>query len=161
ALSLRRFCLWMIGASLALAAILPFVERLDLLLGLRLLQGVTCGTTVPILMAAALKFLPPNIRLHGLALYAMTATFAPNLSVWLPGYWIDGRVDGRGLYGQIIPPGVLGGLRVGGGLPREPVHADHFRSANWTGFVCGLPALALIVVALDQGVRLDWFHSPV
>src|SRR3546814_11555865 len=51
------------------------------------------GTMIPVLMMAALKFLPPHIRLHGLALYALTATFAPNLSIWLAGQWTDGLFD--------------------------------------------------------------------
>jgi DHA2 family multidrug resistance protein len=158
-LSIRRFHLWMLGVSAALAAILPFVQNLDLLLGLRFVQGVAAGSLIPILMMAALKFLPPSIRLHGLALYALTATFAPNLSIWLAGQWTDRFFNWRWIYWQIIPLAVLASLLVGWGLPREPIQAQRFRHANWVGMACGIPGLCLITVALTQGVRLDWFNS--
>src|SRR3546814_9936992 len=85
-LSVRRFELWMIGTCTLLAVCIPFIHDLDLLLAMRFLQGIASGTMIPVLMMAALKFLPPHIRLHGLALYALTATFAPNLSIWLAGH---------------------------------------------------------------------------
>ncbi|CAH0294910.1 putative multidrug resistance protein EmrY [Pseudomonas sp. Bi123] len=160
-LSLRRFELWMLGSCALLAVILPFIHDLNLLLTLRFVQGIACGTTIPLLMMAALKFLPAPIRLYGLALYAMTATFAPNLSIWLAGYWTDGLFDWHWVYWQIIPLALIAGLLVGWGLPREPIQIARFGQANWSGMACGVPALGLITVALDQGVRLDWFHSPL
>lgn len=160
-LSVRRFELWMLGACAMLAAVLPFVHDLGLLLVLRFAQGVACGTMIPLLMMAALKFLPPPVRLYGLALYAMTATFAPNLSIWLAGYWPDGLVDWRWIYWQSVPLAMLAGLLVGWGLPREAVQRERFRQANWTGMACGVPGLGLLAVVLDQGGRLDWFHSPL
>lgn len=160
-LSVRRFHLWMLGTCTVLAVLLPFVEDLNLLLGLRFLQGISSGTLIPILMMAALKFLPPKIRLHGLALYAMTATFAPNLAIWLAGQWTDGIADWRWVYWQIVPGAVIAGLLVSWGLSREAIQMGRFRQANWVGMAIGIPALCLITAALDQGVRLDWFNSPL
>ncbi|MCX7512269.1 MFS transporter [Frateuria hangzhouensis] len=160
-LSIRRFVLWMLGACTLVAVILPFIRAPDLLLALRFVQGIAAGTTIPLLMMAALKFLPPTIRLHGLALYAMTATFAPNLAIWLAGYWMDGLVDWRWAYWQFVPLAAVAGGLVAWGMPREPIGMSRFGQANWTGMACGVPALGLIAVALDQGVRLDWFHSPM
>lgn len=160
-LSVRRFTLWMLGTCLVLALVLPFTRNLDLLLAMRFLQGIASGTTIPLLMMAALKFLPLSIRLHGLALYALTATFAPHLSTWLAGQWTDGLFDWRWVYWQIIPPGVLAASLIAWGLPREAIRAGRFREGNWVGMACAAPALGLIVVALDQGVRLDWFQSPL
>lgn len=160
-LSLRRFELWMLAACTLLALLLPFIHNLELLLALRFAQGIATGTTIPLLMMAALKFLPPAIRLYGLALYAMTATFAPNLSIWLAGSWTDGLHDWRWVYWQIIPLALIAAGLIAWGLPREPVQTPRFRQANWFGMACGVPALGLITVALDQGVRLDWFQSPL
>lgn len=160
-LSVRRFELWMLGTCAGLALVLPFIHDLTLLLIARFVQGLAGGTMIPVLMMAALKFLPPPIRLHGLALYAMTATFAPNLSIWLAGHWVDALFDWRWVYWQILPLAAGAALMVGWGLPREPVQFDRFSQANWAGMACGAPALGLICVALDQGVRLDWFHSPL
>lgn len=160
-LSVRRFQLWTLGLCLVSAAMLPLLHRLDLLLALRFVQGLAGGAMIPVLMMAALKFLPPPVRLHGLALYAMTATFAPNLSVWVAGHWTDGVSDWRWVYWQVVPLAGLAGAMVAWGLPREPIQAARFGQANWFGMACGVPALALIAMALDQGVRLDWFNSPL
>jgi DHA2 family multidrug resistance protein len=160
-ISLRRFELWMLWACIGLAVMAPLVHSLNVLLILRFAQGLAGGTLIPLLMMAALKFLPPSIRLHGLALYAMTATFAPNLSAWLAGQWTDGWFDWRWIYWQIIPLAAVAALLIGWGLPREPIQTARFREANWFGMACGVPALGLFAIALDQGVRLDWFHSPL
>ncbi|RST48895.1 MFS transporter [Variovorax sp. MHTC-1] len=160
-LSLRRFHGWMVATCALLAVLMPFAQDLNLLLWLRFLQGISSGTLIPILMMAALKFLPPHIRLHGLALYAMTATFAPNLAIWLAGQWTDGIADWRWVYWQIVPVAVVASLLVNWGLPRDVIQMDRFKRANWLGMAVGMPALGLITVALDQGVRLDWFNSPL
>jgi DHA2 family multidrug resistance protein len=160
-LSVRRLELWMLGTCTLLAALLPCIHDLALLLALRFVQGIAGGAMIPLLMMVALKSLPAPVRLYGLALYAMTATFAPNLSIWLAGQWTDGMADWRWVYWQVVPLAVIAGLLVGWGLPREPVQPGRFRQANWSGMACGVPALGLIAVALDQGVRLDWLHSPL
>ena len=158
-LSVRRFHLWMVSTSAVLAVLLPLVVDLRLLVSMRFLQGISSGCLIPILMMAALKFLPPPVRLHGLALYAMTATFAPNLAVWLTGQWTDGLVDWRWAYWQFVPVALVAGALVSWGLPCDPIQPGRFRQANWLGMAVGVPALGLITAALDQGVRLDWFNS--
>lgn len=160
-LSVRRFNLWMLGTCAAIAVLLPFVQNLNLLLGLRFLQGMGSGALIPVLMMAALKFLPPPIRLYGLGLYAMTATFSPNLALWLAGQWTDGVIDLRWVYWQIIPLCAVSGLLVAWGLPHDKIQTARFKDANWFGLLCGASALGLIAVALDQGVRLEWFQSPL
>ncbi|UCV17809.1 MFS transporter [Ferribacterium limneticum] len=160
-LSVRRFHLLMVSICAGIAALLPFVHDLNLLIGLRFLQGMSSGALIPVLMMAALKFLPPQIRLHGLALYAMTATFAPNLAMWLAGQWTDELFDWRWLYWQSIPLCVLAGVLVGWGLPHDKIQTRRFKEANWLGLAFGSAGLALLSIALDQGVRLDWFNSPL
>lgn len=157
--SIRRFVLWMLGISIAIAAILPLVSNLDLLVVLRFLQGIATGSMIPLLMMAALKFLPLSIRLHGLALYAMTATFAPNLAFWLEGSWTDVLSNWRWVYWQLIPLALVAGAMVAWGMPRMPTRTEQFGKANWTGMATGATALGLIAVGLDQGMRMDWFHS--
>lgn len=160
-LSVRRFHRLMVTICAVIAAILPFVHNLNLLIFLRFLQGMSSGALIPILMMAALKFLPPSIRLHGLALYAMTATFAPNVAIWLAGQWTDGLTQWRWIYWQIIPISFVAASLTGWGLPHEKIITVRFKEANWFGMLLGSIALALIAIALDQGVRLDWFNSPL
>jgi DHA2 family multidrug resistance protein len=159
--SLRRFTLAMLVAIIALAALIPQVHELRLLLALRGMQGVFSGTLIPLLMMAALRFLPPPIRLHGLALYALTATFAPNVALWLASQWVDQLADWRWVYWQVMPFGVLAAALVAYGIPKMPLALPRLRQANWLGLALGMPGLALMALVLDQGVRLDWLHSPL
>ncbi|AZR92984.1 MFS transporter [Bordetella trematum] len=160
-LGLRRFHVGMVALCALLALALPFVGNLQLLLVLRGLQGLAGGALIPVLMMAALKFLPPPIRLHGLALYAMTATFAPNMAIWMAGLWSDSLGDLRWVYWQAIPLFALAAGLVSWGLPKAPSQAERFALANWPGMALGLVGLGALAVGLDQGVRLDWLASPL
>jgi DHA2 family multidrug resistance protein len=159
--SLRRFLLSMIVAVMTIATILPWVHNLDLLIVLRALHGLFSGSLIPLLMMSALRFLPPPIRLHGLALYALTATFAPNVALWLGARWLDHFEDWRWVYWHIVPLGALAAGLIAWGIPTMPTAFPRFRQANWIGCALGIVGLSLLVVGLDQGTRLDWFNSPL
>jgi DHA2 family multidrug resistance protein len=159
--SVRRFHLAMLAAALALSALMPFVRDLPLLLALRALQGLCSGALIPILMMAAMRFLPLSIRLHGLALYALTSTFSPNIALWLATLCVDQLADWRWVYWHVIPPGLLAMALVGWGIPKMPPALPRLKQGDWLGMALGLPGLALLVVGMDQGVRLDWLHSPI
>lgn len=55
------------------------------LLLMRTVQGLAGGALPPMLMTVALRFLPANVKLYGLAGYALTATFGPGLGTPLTG----------------------------------------------------------------------------
>ncbi|WP_138467291.1 MFS transporter [Poseidonocella sp. HB161398] len=159
--SVRRFFLAMLAVTALIAAAMPLLSDLRLILVLRALQGLTAGALIPLLMMMALRFLPPPIRLHGLALYAMTATFTPNVAFWAVGHWADRAADLRWVSWQLLPGAALCAGLVGWGLPKEPVNWKRFDSFNWVAFLAGVPGLFLLAVGLGQGNRLDWFHSPL
>jgi DHA2 family multidrug resistance protein len=51
---------------------------------------------------------------------------------------------------------------VAWGIPKMPLALLRLRQGNWLGMALGIPGLGLVVIGLvDQGVRLDWFHSPI
>lgn len=159
--TVRRFHFLMISICVVIAVLLPFVHDLHLLILLRFIQGMSSGALIPILIMLVMKTMPPHFRLYGLALYAMTATFAPNLASWLTGLWTDNLNDWRWVYWQVIPICILSGLLAGFGLPYEKIQMIRFKEANWFGMIIGIVALTLLGIALDQGVRLDWFNSPL
>jgi DHA2 family multidrug resistance protein len=157
--SLRRFHTYMVGLCAVIALTLPFIHNLNLLILLRFVQGMASGALVPLLMMMALKALPIHIRLHGLALYAMTATLSPNIALWLTGHWTDGLNDWRLIYWQVIPLCVLAIGLVNWGLPKEAIQYGRFPQGNWLGMALGVTGMTLLTIALSQGVRLDWFNS--
>lgn len=159
--SLRRIHAWLISIVLILAAVMPFVDNFYVLLTLRAIQGLFSGALIPLLMMAALRFLPLSIRLHGLALYALTATFAPNIALWITALCVDYFHDWRWIYWNIIPLGMIAMVLVLWGIPKMPLALPRLKQANWLSIALGIPGLALLIVGVDQGVRLDWFNSPI
>lgn len=159
--SLRRFHSWVLGCVLLLAALMPFVQTLEYLVPLRFVHGMFSGALIPLLMMAALRFLPTPIRLHGLALYALTATFAPNVALWIASIWLDRVEDWRWAYWHLLPIGTVAWGLVIWGIPQMPPALPRLQQGNWPGLVLGVPGLTLLAIGLDQGQRLDWFHSPL
>lgn len=65
------------------------------------------------------------------------------------------------MYWHVIPIGLLAMGLVAWGMPQMPPALPRLKQGDWFGMALGIPGLALLVVGLDQGVRLDWFLSPL
>ena len=126
---------------------------------MRFVQGYFAGSLIPLLMMSALRFLPPSIRLHGLALYAMTATLAPNVAVWMTAIFIDQWRDWRWLYWHVIPIGAFAIGLVYYGIPKMPLVLPRLKQANYLGLICAVPGFIGVTIVLTQGLHLDWLNS--
>lgn len=158
--SLRRFTLCAIGAFALLGLLCPFAPNVESLMFLRTLQGFAGGALPPMLMSVALRFLPPGIKLYGLAGYALTATFGPSLGLPLAGMWTE-YVGWQWSFWQIILPSLLAMACVAWGMPQDPLRLERFQQFDWRGLLLGLPAICSIVIGLSQGDRMGWFDSPL
>lgn len=158
--SLRRFTLCAIGAFALLGLLQPYAPNLSSLMLLRTLQGLASGALPPMLMSVALRFLPPGIKVYGLAGYALTATFGPNLGTPLAGLWTE-YVGWQWAFWQIILPSLLAMVCVAWGLPQDPLRLERFKQFDWRGLLLGLPAICSLVIGLTLGDRMGWFSSPL
>ncbi|HKS12254.1 MAG TPA: MFS transporter [Pseudomonas sp.] len=158
--SLRRYTLCAIGAFAVLGVIQPYAPDLHSLMLLRVLQGLASGAMPPMLMSVALRFLPPGIKVYGLACYALTATFGPNLGTPLAGLWTE-YVGWQWAFWQIVIPSMLALFCVGWGLPQDPLRLERFTQFDWRGVLLGLPAISSLVIGLSLGDRWGWFDSPL
>jgi DHA2 family multidrug resistance protein len=156
--TLKRFALGAVVASMLIGALCPFVPNLSTFYVLRALQGIAGGCLPPMLIIVALRYLPPKIKLYGLAGYALTATFGPSVGTPLAAVWTE-YVGWQMAFWQIVPFGLLSYAAILYGLPQDPVKLERFRSFNWFGLVTGYPAVAMLVIGLLQGDRLDWLNS--
>ncbi|UCP08418.1 MFS transporter [Pseudomonas sp. MM213] len=156
--SLRRFTLCAICVFTLLGVLCPFAPNYESLLLMRTLQGLAGGALPPMLMTVALRFLPANVKLYGLAGYALTATFGPGLGTPLAGLWTE-HVGWQWTFWQIIAPCLLAMAAVAYGLPQDPLRLERFKQFNWRGLLLGFPAICMLVIGILQGNRLDWFES--
>jgi len=91
----------------------------------------------------------------------MTATFAPNVAIWIAALWIDRLEDWHWLYWHVIPLGLLAMALIAWGIPKMPPALPRLKQADWSGLFLGITGLSLLAIGLDQGARLDWFNAPL
>ena len=156
--SLRRYTLYAISAFALLGLLQPYAPNLSSLMVLRILQGLASGALPPMLMSVALRFLPPGIKVYGLAGYALTATFGPNMGTPLAGLWTE-YVGWQWAFWQIIIPSMVAMACVAWGLPQDPLRLERFKQFDWRGLLLGLPAICSLVIGLTLGDRMGWFDS--
>jgi DHA2 family multidrug resistance protein len=84
-------------------------------------------------MTTALRVLPPPIRLYGLAIYALTITFSPNISISLVALWMDVVHDWHLVFLQAIPLDALAAALVWYGLPNDMPRYERLRQSDWRG----------------------------
>jgi DHA2 family multidrug resistance protein len=156
--TLKRFTIGAVIATMLLGILCPLAPNLHTLYVLRVLQGIAGGCLPPMLIIVALRYLPPKVKLYGLAGYALTATFGPALGAPLAALWTE-YVGWQMAFWQIVPLGIVSCAAIQQGLPADPLKLERIAAFNWTGFLTGFPAIAMLVIGLLQGDHLDWLNS--
>jgi MFS transporter, DHA2 family, multidrug resistance protein len=157
--TLRRMTLFVATLACLSTVCVPLSDNLAWLYGLRILQGLSVGLTIPLLMTTALRVLGPEIRLVGLACYAVTATFATPFAATLAALWTDVVGDWRFAFLEAIPFCTTAAALLWWGMPEEPSQLDRVRQFDVLSFVLLVVGFGSLVTALEQGDRLDWFNS--
>ena len=123
-ISIKRFALLAIALSCATSIAIPLSSSLWQIYVWRFIGGVAAGLTIPLLLTVALQVLKPSIRLYGLAAYALTATFGPNVATALAALWTE-QLDWRFVFFQDIPLcAISGGLVLYGLTPTGHCHVN-------------------------------------
>ncbi len=156
--SLRHFSLFVVLLNVCSSIVIPYAPDATALYLLRIVQGLSGGLTIPLLMTTALRVLEPSIRLYGLAVYALTATFTPALATSMAALWTD-LVGWQFVFLEAVPFCTLAGLLIWFGIPQDPAKHERFRKFNWRGALLILLGFGSLSTMLQQGDRLDWFNS--
>ena len=158
--TLRRFTLFTIGLACVVTVLIPFAQNLQALLALRVIQGLSGGLTIPLLMTTALRVLAPQIRIYGLAVYALTVTFTPNISISLAALWVDVMGDWRFVFLQAVPLDAIAAVLVWYGLPQNPSRYERLPQFDWRGALLILVGCGSLTTLMLHGDQYDWFNSP-
>jgi DHA2 family multidrug resistance protein len=159
-LTLRRWTLFSIALCGVSSVLIPFSPNIEAIYTLRLLQGLSEGLIIPLLMTTALRALRPNVRIYGLAVYALSASFTSAMAASLAGFWID-LVNWRFVFFQAVPLCMIAGILVWYGDPQDEPHYERFRCTDWRGVLLVIVGFGAFSTMLYQGDRLDWFNSPL
>ncbi|PQV54020.1 MFS transporter [Paraburkholderia sp. BL21I4N1] len=156
--TLKRFTIGAVVATMLFGILCPFAPNLPTLYALRAMHGIAGGCLPPMLIIVALRYLPPKVKLYGLAGYALTATFGPALGTPLAALWTE-YAGWQMAFWQIVPLGIVSCVAIQWGLPSDPLKLERLGAFNWSGFLTGFPAVAMLVTGLLQCDRLDGFNS--
>src|SRR5207302_10981210 len=124
----------------------------------RALQGFTGGILIPMAFTIILTNLPPAKRPIGMAMFAVTATFAPSIGPALGG-WLTDTFGWQYIFYLNVLPGILFVTILAMTLPKEPVNLKLLKEGDWIGVLTMALGLGTLEVVLEEGNRKDWFGS--
>ena len=143
-----------------ISVLLPFALHLSIMLVLLVIAGLTAGTFYPLTLSFVLRNLPMRYVLVGIAMYAMDIIFTTNFATSLEA-WYMGHLSWRWIFwnSAALTPVMM--VFIYFGIPWQPLPQpkEGQPKPNWRGFLYGSLGFSLLYIALDQGQRLDWFHS--
>ena len=123
-------------------------------------QGFTGGVLIPTAITIVRTKLPKSQQAVGIALFGLTATFAPAIGPTVGGWLTDNLSWHYIFYLNLVPGPIAFALQLFA-LDRTPARLRDLAGGDWFGIglmAVGLPALTFV---LEEGQRKDWFGSTI
>jgi MFS transporter, DHA2 family, multidrug resistance protein len=157
--SVRRYLL--VNATLFLVFSVACAGAHDLgqMIVLRAIQGFTGGVLIPMAFTIIITFLPKSKQPIGLALFAVSATFAPAIGPTIGGYLTETYSWKYIFYVNLVPGGIMLAM-LWFSLDKAPMKLAMLRQGDWLGIATMAIGLAALQTALEEGNKDDWFGSP-
>ena len=156
--SVRRYLLVNATLFLLFSIACAFSLNLPMMIAFRAGQGFTGGVLIPMAFTVILTTLPPSKQPIGLALFSLTATFAPSIGPTIGG-WLTDNYGWEYIFYINIIPGVLLIAGVWYGLPSKPMQLNLLRNGDWWGIITMAIGFASFEFFADEGNRKDWLGS--
>ncbi len=156
--SVRRYLLVNATLFLMFSVACAFSLNLPMMIAFRAGQGFTGGVLIPMAFTVILMTLPPSKQPIGLALFSITATFAPSIGPTVGG-WLTDNYGWEYIFYLNIIPGLLLIAGVWYGLPARPMQINLLRNGDWWGIITMAIGFASFEFFADEGNRKDWFGS--
>ena len=157
--SLRRYLLANTVMFLVMSVACAFARTLSQMIVLRALQGFFGGVLIPLAFTITLTMLPRSKQPVGLALFAVSATFAPAIGPTIGGYLTENFGWQYIFYVNLIPGAVMLAT-LWPSLRPAPMKLWMLRQGDWFGIVSLAIGLASLQTVLEEGNKDDWFGSP-
>jgi DHA2 family multidrug resistance protein len=158
--SLRRYLLANTVLFLVLSVACAFAENLQQMIALRALQGFFGGVLIPLAFTITLTMLPRAKQPVGLAMFALSATFAPAIGPTIGGYLTETYGWQYIFYVNLVPGAIMLALLFPS-LPRAPMQLSLLHHGDWPGIATLAIGLASLQTVLEEGNKDDWFGSPL
>ncbi|MFL5288955.1 MAG: DHA2 family efflux MFS transporter permease subunit [Rhodopila sp.] len=156
--SLRRYLLVNAVLFLTFSMACAFAQNLGQMIVLRAIQGFSGGVLIPLAFTIIITFLPRAKQPMGLALFALSATFAPAIGPTIGGYLTETYGWKYIFYVSLVPGAVMLGM-LWATLEKAPMKLWLLREGDWPGIATMAIGLAALQTVLEEGNKDDWFGS--
>ena len=157
--SFRNFLLTNAVLFLIFSVACAFAHDLQQMIALRAIQGFTGGVLIPMAFTLILTKLPARQRPVGMALFAITATFAPAIGPTIGGYLTENYGWQYIFFINLVPGAIMVGTLFAT-LERQPMQLQLLKQGDWFGIVTMAIGLGALQTVLEEGNKNDWFGSP-
>jgi DHA2 family multidrug resistance protein len=156
----RRVLLFAAGVFTVTCAFLPFIHSYSLLVAALIVAGLTSGTFYPLTLTFALRITPLRFLPFTIAFYATFIDGAVNVAPSLYGWYRD-HLSWHWMFwnSAVIAPVMM--ICIYFGIPPAPARKKDGPAPSFVGFLYLSAGLALMLAAIQQGQRLDWWRSGV
>jgi len=136
-----------------------FTHDLPSMIAMRGLQGFAGGVLIPMAFTLVLTKLPKPQAAGGLAIFALSVTFAPAIGPTIGGYLTENYGWQTIFFVNVIPTAIMvGALHLT--LERAPMQLKLLREGDWAGILTMAIGLSALQTVLEEGNKDDWFASP-
>jgi DHA2 family multidrug resistance protein len=157
--SVRRYLLTNAVLFLILSVACAFAQDLPQMIVLRAIQGFTGGVLIPMAFTLIITLLPKSKQPVGLALFALSATFAPAIGPTIGGYLTENWGWQFIFYVNLVPGAVMIAM-LWFSLDAKPAKLSLLRDGDWAGIATMAIGLSALQTVLEEGNKDDWFGSP-
>ncbi len=157
--SLRRYLLANAVLFLAFSGACAFAQNLEQMIVLRALQGFAGGVLIPLAFTTIITLLPKAKQPVGLALFALSATFAPAIGPTIGGYLTE-NWGWQYIFYVNLAPGTLMVVMLWLSVERSTMRLALLLQGDWPGIATMAIGLAALQTVLEEGNKDDWFGSP-
>ncbi len=156
--SVRNYLLVNAILFLVFSVACALAANLQQMIVLRAIQGFTGGVLIPMAFTIIITLLPKPKQPIGLALFALSATFAPAIGPTIGGYFTENWGWEYIFYINLVP-GALMVAMLWASLDRAPMNLGLLAKGDWPGIITMAIGLAALQTVLEEGNKEDWFGS--
>jgi DHA2 family multidrug resistance protein len=156
--SVRNYLLVNAILFLIFSVACAFAVNLQQMIILRAIQGFSGGVLIPMAFTIIITLLPKPKQPIGLALFALSATFAPAIGPTIGGYFTENWGWEYIFYINLVPGALMVGM-LWASLDRAPMNLGLLAKGDWPGIITMAIGLAALQTVLEEGNKEDWFGS--
>ena len=156
--SIRIYLLTNAILFLVFSAACALAQDLPQMIVLRAFQGFAGGVLIPMAFTLIITLLPKAKQPIGLALFAVSATFAPAIGPTIGGYLTENWGWQYIFYVNLVPGALMIGM-LWLSLEAKPMKLSLLRQGDWPGIITMAIGLGALQTVLEEGNKDDWLGS--